>query len=173
LIDIGANVGLISLFVASRTGSQARILAIEPEPGNFARLSFNLAANQGTPIQPFQLALADGSGELAIELNRRNTGGTRTQKPSETNSDLPRVRCCSLLEFLQERALDRIDALKIDVEDFEHVIMLPFFRDAPRSLWPRLIMIERGMWPVDVIGGLEELGYAISSSTRHNVILRR
>src|SRR4029077_10215743 len=33
-VDIGANVGLFSLFVASRAGQEARILAMEPEPGN-------------------------------------------------------------------------------------------------------------------------------------------
>src|SRR6476469_5508932 len=32
-VDIGANVGLYSLFVASRAGASARILAIEPQPG--------------------------------------------------------------------------------------------------------------------------------------------
>src|SRR5262245_53032990 len=32
-VDIGANVGLFSLFVAAQAGSTARILAIEPEPG--------------------------------------------------------------------------------------------------------------------------------------------
>src|SRR5579871_3602246 len=40
-VDIGANVGLFSLFVAARAGADARILAIEPEPGNVRRLNFN------------------------------------------------------------------------------------------------------------------------------------
>src|ERR1700726_3601907 len=42
-IDIGANVGLFSLFVAARAGPGARILAIEPELGNLRRLGFNIA----------------------------------------------------------------------------------------------------------------------------------
>src|ERR1700724_1042288 len=37
-VDIGANVGLFSLFVASRAGQHASILAIEPERGNLRRL---------------------------------------------------------------------------------------------------------------------------------------
>src|ERR1700730_15332235 len=48
-VDIGANVGLFSLFVASRAGREARILAIEPEPGNLRRLEFNVGANPGVP----------------------------------------------------------------------------------------------------------------------------
>jgi hypothetical protein len=44
-VDIGANVGLFSLLVASYAGSNAKILAIEPEPENASRLRFNVSAN--------------------------------------------------------------------------------------------------------------------------------
>src|ERR1700681_1086390 len=44
-VDIGANVGLFSLFVAACTGRQARIFAVEPELGNLRRLEFNILAN--------------------------------------------------------------------------------------------------------------------------------
>ena len=44
-VDVGANVGLYSLFVATRARSRARILALEPQPGIVDRLRFNLAAN--------------------------------------------------------------------------------------------------------------------------------
>ena len=46
-VDIGANVGLYSLFVAARGGPRTRILAIEPQPGIVERLPFNLEANAG------------------------------------------------------------------------------------------------------------------------------
>jgi hypothetical protein len=44
-IDIGANIGAYSLFVAANAGPSARILAVEPQPEVFARLSFNIAQN--------------------------------------------------------------------------------------------------------------------------------
>ena len=75
-IDIGANVGLFSLFVAAKAGPQARIIAIEPEPGNFERLTFNIESNGALPITPLALALGDRDGEVAIALNRRDRGGT-------------------------------------------------------------------------------------------------
>src|SRR5262249_61731547 len=37
-IDIGANVGLFSFFVAARAGRSARILAVDPDPENLPRL---------------------------------------------------------------------------------------------------------------------------------------
>ena len=75
-VDIGANVGLFSLYVAA-TAPAARILAIEPEPGNFARLAFNIAANPEVQITPLQLALGDAEGTAEIVLNARDRGGTR------------------------------------------------------------------------------------------------
>jgi hypothetical protein len=36
-IDIGANIGAYSLFVAAKAGPSARILAVEPQPEVFAR----------------------------------------------------------------------------------------------------------------------------------------
>jgi hypothetical protein len=73
-IDIGANVGLFSLFVAARAGPGARILAIEPEPGNLRRLGFNIAANPGVPIKVVPKALSDEAGYVAVELDAA-TGG--------------------------------------------------------------------------------------------------
>src|SRR5436190_14337989 len=61
-IDIGANVGLFSFFVAACSDGKARILSIEPEPGNLARLLFNIQANPGLPIRVASVAVADQSG---------------------------------------------------------------------------------------------------------------
>ena len=72
-VDIGANVGLFSLFVAAHAGTDARILAIEPEPGNLSRLNFNVSANPCTPIKILPIALSD-------EM-RRACGGTGLARP--------------------------------------------------------------------------------------------
>ncbi len=176
-VDIGANVGLFSLFVASRAGARARILAIEPEPGNFDRLSFNVAANPGAPIRPLNLALADEAGELAIELDRRDRGGTRARKLDATQlvAGIVRVPCRPLLSVLREQGIERIDALKIDVEGMEDIVLMPFLRDAPPSLWPSLIVIEDAheMWSADLFAALAANGYTVSSRSKLNVMLRR
>lgn len=175
-IDIGANVGLFSLFVAAQAGGRARILAFEPEPGTFARLAFNVAANPALPIKPLNLALADEPGEVAIELDRRDRGGTRAHKlaAGDTGADLVRVPCRPLAAVLREEGIGRIDALKIDVEGMEDVVLMPFLRDAPPSLWPRLILIEDAheLWSADLFAELAARGYTVSSRSKLNVMLR-
>ncbi|HWM46103.1 MAG TPA: FkbM family methyltransferase [Xanthobacteraceae bacterium] len=175
-VDIGANVGLFSLFVAANAGPDARIVAIEPEPGNMARLTFNLGANKTLPIRPLALAVGDEECEVAISLNRRDRGGTRAHAVTATDAgDLVRVPCRPLLSVLREEGLMAVDALKIDVEGMEDRVLAPFFRDAPPELWPRLVLIEDSSheWHTDLFKLLAEKGYTVSTRSKQNVVLRR
>jgi FkbM family methyltransferase len=171
-VDIGANVGLFSLFVAA-TARIARILAIEPEPGNFARLAFNIAANPRLPITPLALALGDAEGTAFIVLNARDRGGTRMAAGG--TPDGIEVKCRPLLAVVRDAGLTGIDALKIDVEGAEDKVLAPFFRDAPEALWPSLIVIEDSSaeWSTDLFALLASKGYEVSSRTKQNVVLRR
>jgi FkbM family methyltransferase len=176
-VDIGANVGLFSLFVAA-TAPTARILAIEPEPGNFARLAFNIAANPGLPITPLALALGEKEGTAVIVLNTRDRGGTRMMAAGTgtggNRTGGVEVKCRPLVCVVTDAGLAGIDALKIDVEGAEDKVLVPFFRDAPPALWPGLIVIEDSSaeWSSDLFGLLASKGYAVSSRTRQNVMLR-
>jgi FkbM family methyltransferase len=176
-VDVGANVGLFSLFVASRAGQQARILAIEPEPGNLRRLEFNVRANPGVPITIIPKALSDEAGVVAVELDRRDRGGTRTKKIHQAAESTGTVRVPSqtLLDVLAGEDVDTVDALKIDVEGLEDVILAPFFRDAPPQLRPRLVIIEdsRLSWKVDLMSVMRGCGYELVALSRHkNLMLR-
>jgi FkbM family methyltransferase len=177
-IDVGANVGLFSLFIAARAGPGARILAIEPEPGNLRRLGFNIAANPGVPIKVVPKALSDEAGHVAVELDRRDRGGTRTKKitQAEATSDTILVTSQTLLDVVSVEGVDAIDALKIDIEGLEDVVLHPFFRDVPPRMWPRLVIIEdqRASWKRDLISIMVAKGYSfITRSTHKNLILRR
>src|SRR5215475_14986529 len=67
-IDIGANVGLYSLYVASRSGARARILAIEPQPGIVERLRFNVTINASANITVLPIAVADREGKMTLVI---------------------------------------------------------------------------------------------------------
>src|SRR5688572_13376265 len=45
-IDIGANIGVHSLFAASRIGRPSQIWAVEPNPHSFARLMEHVESNR-------------------------------------------------------------------------------------------------------------------------------
>ena len=175
-VDIGANVGLFSLFVASYAGGNAKIISVEPEPKNFTRLRFNVSANLGVPIRMIELALGESEGRVVVEANERDRGGTFTRPLSRHDqADAVYADCRPLLEVLRQEEVTYIDALKIDVEGAEDRILLPFFANAPKTLWPNVIIIEdaHNSWQIDLFSLLAERGYKISARTKLNVMMRR
>jgi FkbM family methyltransferase len=175
-VDVGANVGLFSLYVASYAGANAKILAIEPEPENVRRLRFNVTLNTGVPIRVIPLALDASAGSVALETNRRDRGGTRTRPMNEcSQAGIIEVECLPLQEVLRREGVISIDALKIDVEGSEDRVLVPFFRDAAQSLWPRLIVMEdsRDSWRLDLSSVLAQCGYVVAAKTKQNTMLRR
>ncbi|TMJ04766.1 MAG: FkbM family methyltransferase [Alphaproteobacteria bacterium] len=173
-IDIGANVGLYSLYLASC--GDVRTLAIEPQPGILERLNFHLAANPSAKVEVLPIALSDRAGAATLVINDSDSGGTHLAKDGGRHDAGERVSVPSkpLIEVLSDAGIGRVDALKIDVEGAEDIVLEPFLRAAPQSLLPLLLLIEdtRGMWGVDLFALLAARGYTVQERSRQNVALR-
>jgi FkbM family methyltransferase len=172
-VDVGANVGLFSFFVASCAGSDARIVAIEPERENLRRLRFNIEANPGVPIRVLPHAVGEAAGSLELELHPGDRGGTRTRPLDASIGTGIEVECRPLTDVLAQENVQAIDALKIDVEGMEDRVLMPFFKAAPRTLWPRFLIVEdtRDLWQVDLFAELQARGYRITARTKLNVLM--
>ena len=131
-LDIGANVGLYSLFVATRGGAQARVLAVEPQPGIVERLQFNVRRNPGFDVTVLPVAVADREGEIDLVIHQRDRAGSYVdgRRPQRRRKGV-RVRCRPLIALMQEAGFASIDALKIDIEGAEDLALAPFLRAAP------------------------------------------
>jgi FkbM family methyltransferase len=142
-LDIGASVGGYALFLAARGGPRARILAVEPLPEIFERLVYNIDQNDFAHVKAVCCALADRDGEIALFINSSNRGETSVRVISADAREAQlRVPSKSLLSLLREEGYERVDAIKLDIEGAEDLVLDPFFRDAPQALWPRLIIME-------------------------------
>ena len=73
MYDVGANIGLYSLFAAIHLEKQCKVFAFEPEALNFAKLSRNIYLNSlsGTVV-PCCLAITDEVGFDSFFLNPDN-----------------------------------------------------------------------------------------------------
>ena len=175
-VDIGANVGVYSLFVADRGRGRARVLAIEPQPGIVDRLRFNREANPELRIYVVPMAVADHEGEVDLVINAKDSGGSHLSKrPEAAAGESVRVHCRPLAAMLAEAGISRIDALKIDIEGAEDLALAPFLEKAEEKLLPELILIEdRPMdWDVDLYALFRHRGYAESMRSRHNCLFVR
>ena len=81
----------------------------------------------------------------------------------------------TLLSLVEGEGYERIDAIKLDVEGAEDLILEPFLRDAPQALWPGFIIIEdsRQRWQSDLAGLLTRSGYELIGQTRLNLLFER
>lgn len=174
-VDVGANVGAYSLFVAAKAGLKARILAIEPQPDVFDRLAYNIRQNPFGTIKAVACAVADKSGELTLFLDPRNQGESSVKIVGSSQASMIRVPAVTLHDLLNEEGFARVDAMKLDVEGAEDLILDPFFRTAPASLHPHVIIIEDGRerWQTDLPGLLESQGYRLTQQTRLNLVYEK
>ena len=176
-VDIGANVGAYSFYAAHVAGPQARIVAIEPQPAIHRRLVDNIGFNPGVPIEPLALAVADVDGPIQLFVDPGNAGETSMRRiagPGPGAATLE-VQARPLAVLVGELGLPRIDALKIDVEGAEDLILVPFFADAPQAVWPQVLIVENSpeSWQTDCIALARSRGYTMVLETRLNVVLTR
>jgi FkbM family methyltransferase len=171
-LDIGASVGGYALFVAARGGPRARILAIEPLPEIFERLVYNIDQNAFSNVKALSCALADHDGDVTLFVNADNRGETSVRViSSDAGSAQLRVPAKSLLSILREEGYERVDAIKLDIEGAEDLVLDPFFRDAPPRLWPALIIMEFALLGrgAQLEQRLRDVGYREILRTNENV----
>ena len=174
-VDVGANVGTYAMVLARHVGANGKVIAIEPHPITFARLSFNNAASNFTQVNLVAAAAGPADGELMIETDGDNLGASRIVTGAAA-PDAIRVPSWRLQHILEQAGVSKVDALKIDVEGFEDRVLTGFFMEARQKLWPRAVVIEhlsRDQWQKDCFADMRARGYAEAGRTRSNTLLLR
>lgn len=168
--DIGANAGVYSLWLASRKIAGLRIEAFEPDPTLCERLKFNLAENNLSSITLNEHALGAEAGELVLARGEGNLG----QNEIVASGVGTKVAVKTLSQVLREKNIDKITALKIDIEGYERIVLESFFQETPFSVWPQLVICETLDGGVSTEGAkaLLAAGYEVDEHTRMNGIFR-
>jgi FkbM family methyltransferase len=165
-VDVGANTGFYSMYVSSLVGEGSRVIAIEPNVEVLPRLEFHLDENKrpGISVSVVPCGVSDVAGILEFSYVPGNWGsGSLVNLDNQIKTRIP---CRPLLSVMREFGVDQIDLLKIDIEGGEVRALKPFFDSAPKSLWPRTLIIES-----DNELDLERLGYKkLKRTNSHNSI---
>ncbi len=166
-VDIGANMGIYSIWASRFISESGRVLALEPNPICYERLNYNVSLNpHASKVTALQVGVADRATSFELSLDPTNLGGATIME--NKNQYKVTIQCQPLLAILEEQGIKHIDALKIDIEGAEAVALNQFFKDAPRSLYPRMILIET----TDNID-FDGLGYTFIERTKtHNSIFK-
>ncbi len=178
-IDIGANQGFYSLYVASRNPG-VRVLAFEPDPYSLDKLRRNVADNgfSNVTICPYALSDREETGTLVFEEARNRGGGSLLggRVAAASGAAVVETTCKPLLTALRENGVERISALKIDVEGYEYPVLKAFLDAAPGSLRPKAIVVEALGERIAAAGGspielLVTHGYRILNHNRFNFLM--
>lgn len=147
-IDVGANIGLVSCFLARRSRI---VYAIEPDPFNLERCKVQLALNNITNVELVELAVSNYEGHAEFYLlescGHHSLGPVKTSAPAGTIN----VKTTTLDTICMNNGIDYIDFLKVDVEGFE----LEVFIGAARMLKAKkigLIAFEISKVPLTSLG---------------------
>lgn len=171
-VDIGANAGIYTL-TAAATG--ARVLSVEPNPKALERLRLNIALNGfEDKVTVEAVGIAEKAGAFMMELDASNLGGGSLVPGWSARGAEIEVPCLALLDVLRRNAITHVDILKIDIEGAEDRALVPFLRDAPPDLLPRVMIMEGSdNWALDLKSACVKAGYTLSSKTRMNFIWTR
>lgn len=174
IIDVGANIGLISMR-AALIAKNGTVYSFEPYGKTFDRLEYHKQLNGLENIYPCNMGLGRKEEEVAFNTNFvGNPGMYRINKNFDTKSN--RIKIGTLDRFVAENNLQRIDAIKIDVEGYEMEVLLGATKtlsDFKPMLFVELDdnnLIEQGVSARELIEHLENFNYNIRHSITGEVI---
>ncbi|TMR06727.1 amino acid adenylation domain-containing protein [Actinomadura soli] len=192
IVDVGANIGLFTLFAGTRRPG-VRILAFEPIPPVYDSLRRNVALH-GLNATVYDCGLAAEAKEATFTFYRHNTVISSSLTTADQAHDLVRsylrnkdesagggpggavgddlidelvdarldserftCRLRPLSEIIAAESLDRIDLLKIDVENAEYEVLM----GVDRRDWPKIRQLVVEVHDVD--GRLEKITTLLAS----------
>jgi len=170
-LDVGANIGLMSVHMARRIGPDGALFSFEPVPTVFPRLEQHIRKNgfeDRTSLHA--VALSSESGQAEIHYgNEEFTNQGMASLVSTTRGGVERtcmVETARLDDFVERQGITRIDFIKVDIEGAEP-LFLEGAQRVIRAMRP-ILCVEvsvrgltsiPGYGPRDLVKALEDLGY--------------
>jgi len=134
-VDVGANVGWFTLIAAKAVGPTGRVVAVEPEPRNAAKLRGNVAANGFGNVTVLEKAASDTPGTLSLHIADLGE--------NHSVADLGYGRGTVSVEAvrLDDAITGPVRLIKVDVEGYEAQVLAGLER-TPRDNPGVVLVIE-------------------------------
>ena len=122
LIDLGANIGLFSMFVAPIC---EKVFSVEPTPSHFALLNELVDLAGIKNIESHNLAIGTEDGEAEFNIHERNStmNSFITHRTDPHSGKTVKVKTKTLNSLIDSLDVDHINFVKMDIEGFENEII--------------------------------------------------
>lgn len=140
VLDIGANVGLITNLCARLTGPTGVVHAFEPQPDLTRLIARSLRLNRLSNVEIHECALGEDDFESVLQVPDDNRGSASIVRDQPAARRVP-VRVHHASDYLARLHLGPLRLVKLDVEGYEAQVLegaAEFFR----SNRPDFILLE-------------------------------
>jgi FkbM family methyltransferase len=114
-IDCGANQGIYSMYLASLTGKEGRVIAVEPQEYAAKRIRLSSLYNGYGHVEVLSAAISSSPGFADFGI----TDELVSASLSRTTGRIVRVQTTSIDSLAEKYGLERISFIKLDVEGAE------------------------------------------------------
>jgi FkbM family methyltransferase len=173
VLDIGANIGLYSLFASRKVGPTGNELAIEASSREFAKLEDNISLNRARNISSFSFAVSNRRSTTQIRVATEDHAGNNSLGGFAYEqiklAHIENVETFTLDEITARHCPARIDFIKMDIEGAELFALSGARKTIERSHPLMLIEVsDRSLSRQNCTSGqlldlLESFGYTLST----------
>ncbi len=139
-VDVGANIGLMSIFASRKVGQQGEVIAFEPNPETKKILESNIALNkiENIKIEGFALSNETKKGRIydRWDVNRGSASLIEPAKPTGFY-DIEEIKFANYFDNSQQ-----IKLVKIDVEGYELNVLKGARQYILASKYPPSLIVE-------------------------------
>jgi FkbM family methyltransferase len=168
VLDVGANVGYVTLAMSARLARSGRVFAFEPHPDLFGELARNVDVARerfaGVDVNARREALSDSAGTFGLRIPEGFQANRGLASLGAAGQGIA-VTAKRLDDYADEIGPD-VALMKIDVEGHEYAAFRGASSMLKRGTIRNLIMEEHRTYPNEVSRFLEGFGYTIFSLER-------
>ncbi|MDR3621892.1 MAG: FkbM family methyltransferase [Paludisphaera borealis] len=168
-VDIGANIGMITLAAASKVGETGVVDAFEPNPRCAARIRSFLEHNHIGHVRLHEMGVGDVDAELCLSVPRHNSGEGSFLPFDSTENTPDRYEQMTVPVHVADSILEADPRppmmIKMDVEGFECFALKGLSRTIERHR-PIVAtevesshLVRAGQTPADLCRVMEDFGY--------------
>ena len=162
ILDIGANIGLFSLYASQFA---KKVYAIEPATEHIDVMNHMVKFNKLTDkITTFRMAIANKDGEMTLHHNNNVTMFSLNEAVADKSLPSETVPVMTLETFLNTHKIEHVDFMKLDIEGAEmDVIGGSTFENASKRI--DSLVVEWHQWSgrnaSQLITALSDYGYDV------------
>lgn len=149
VMDIGANIGIITVLLSKLVGEKGKVHAFEPNLKLCRSLKITIDHNKISNVCLHQIALGSEKSLLSLRIPQYNAGaGSFIRNSTSNNCETIEVLVRPLSQIVFEENIKKIRLIKIDVEGFEAEVL----KGADKMLStirPEVILFELNEQTVD------------------------